>query len=188
MAGTWQHRFLFIKPRSFETPHLKADAILTDNPELTLLMLFADCVPILLYDTEKSISGIAHAGWQGTINKVVKIMVEKMIKDHECKRDKIIACIGPSICVHDYQVGENVLEAVAANFPVTDEIIFKKAGGYYLNLQAANQLTLKEAGIKNIHDAGICTAENTGDWFSHRAENGETGRFAAVMTCDRYAC
>ncbi len=171
--------------RALNIPHKKADAILTDNPKVTLMMLFADCVPILLYEPENNVAGIAHAGWQGTANRVVKNTVEKMVAEHGCKRNKIIACIGPSIRIDHYQVGENVLDAMRKSFRSTKRIIYRDDGKYYLDLQVANRILLEETGVIEIFDCGICTAENVKDWFSHRAEKGETGRFAVAMTCER---
>jgi hypothetical protein len=171
-----------VRPRHLDTPHLKADAIITDNFAVTLMMLFADCVPILLYDRKTNTAAIAHAGWQGTVNKVVESTITKMIVQHGCAPETITACIGPSICVDHYQVGENVVEAVSRVFTHNDEILFEKDGHYYFNLQNANRQIIAGQGIADIHISGICTAENTADWFSHRAEAGKTGRFAAILT------
>ena len=171
------------RPRHLDTPHQKADAIITDNFAVTLMMLFADCVPILLFDRSTNTAAIAHAGWQGTVNKVVECTIAKMIVEHGCAPETMTACIGPSICGDHYQVGENVIEAVSQVFTNTDEILVEKEGLFYLNLQNANRKIIADAGISDIHISGICTAENTHEWFSHRAESGNTGRFAAVLTC-----
>jgi YfiH family protein len=170
-------------PRSLDTPHEKADAVLTDNPDVTLLMLFADCVPILICDRKENICAIVHAGWQGTIHKTVVRTIQKMVVEHGCQPRSMIACIGPSICVKHYPVGANVIEAAAQVFKRLDEVILNVNGTQHFNLQAANRQLLLGAGVREIFDAEICTAEHYDDWFSHRAESGETGRFAAVITC-----
>jgi len=169
-------------PRDYGTPHKKGDAIISNNPDVTLMMLFADCVPILLYDWENNISAIAHAGWQGTVNKVVKCTIEEMVHIHKTKPEAIIACIGPSICKDHYPVGKNVFEAIINSFESTNNILCSHNGQYHLNLQEANRQLIVEAGVKTVFSSGICTAEHSNDWFSHRAENGKTGRFAAVIS------
>jgi len=148
-------------------------------------MLFADCVPIIFYETERKIAAITHAGWQGTVRKVVVNTIRKMVQEYSCKQKSIIACIGPSICVYHYPVGEKVMEALADIFTF-EEVGFFDDGEYHLDLQASNKKLINESGVTQVYTSEICTAENTTDWFSHRAELGKTGRFAAVMTCKKY--
>ena len=87
--------------------HRKADAILTDRPEVTLFMRFGDCVPILLHDPVRRVVGIVHAGWSGTVNGIVSEVVEAMQSVYRCKPNNILAGIGPSIAVHHYEVGQS---------------------------------------------------------------------------------
>lgn len=170
-------------PRDLGTPHLMADAVITDNPDVSLMMLFADCVPILFYDSEKNVSAIAHAGWQGTVKNIVANTINKMVKDHDCDRASIIACIGPSICVHHYPVGEKVTDALKTINQSLEEVGYFDKSQYHFDLQFTNKKLVLESGVTQVYLAGICTAENTIDWFSHRAEMGQTGRFAVVITC-----
>jgi hypothetical protein len=173
-------------PRILGTPHQKADAVMTTNPNVTLLMLFADCVPILFYDFEKKVSAIAHAGWQGTVKKVVDTTITKMVNDHGCSSASIIACIGPSICVHHYPVGAKVTDSLNGINISKEDVGYFDHTQYHLDLQKINQKLIQETGVTKIYLSGICTAENTTDWFSHRAEKGITGRFAAVMTTKKH--
>jgi len=95
----------------------------------------------------------------------------------------VLAGIGPSIGPNEYEVGDNVICAVRAAFP-DDEgelLLRKKNGSVYLDLWKANRLSLVEAGVHKIEIAGISTAGNTNDWYSHRAENGKTGRMGALI-------
>jgi hypothetical protein len=163
-------------------PHPKADGILTDHPEVTLFMRFADCVPILLFDPVKSVIGIIHAGWQGTVKMIAKAAIEKMESCYASKPETLLAGIGPSICQSCYEVGMEVHQAFLTNFGKQGEEYFNKQDGrYYLDLWKANRDVLQSAGIQQIEVAGICTACHQEDWFSHRAENGKTGRFAVLM-------
>ena len=94
----------------------------------------------------------------------------------------ILAFIGPSIGPDHYEVGADVLERVTATFgDQAVGLIERRDGRSYLDLWAANRLQLEQAGVKQIEVAGLCTACHTDDWFSHRAENGRTGRFGALM-------
>lgn len=170
------------KPRRKEEPHQKADAILTQVEEITLLMVFADCVPILLFDPIKKVIGIAHAGWKGTVQKIALHVIRKMKSCFQSKPSDIIAVIGPSICVTHYEVGEEVLTCAKRAFPKKSGVIQQVDARKYLDLRLANEIVLKDAGIGIIENLDICTACNVDDWFSHRGENGKAGRFGAIIT------
>jgi polyphenol oxidase len=169
-------------PRPLNSLHQKADAILTDRPEITLFMRFADCVPILFHDPVKRVVGIAHAGWQGTVKKIVKITVETMHSRYGSHPADILAGIGPSISVDRYEVGPDVVEQVIHAFGDDASALLKRYNGsVHLDLWEANRLLLEQSGVRKIQVAGICTASNTADWYSHRAEKGKTGRFGAIL-------
>lgn len=190
-------------PRPPEQPHLKADIILTDRPEVTLFMRFADCVPILLFDPRRAVVGLVHAGWQGTVRRAAAAGVAAMQASYGSRPGDILAGIGPSIGAHHYPVGPDVIGRVrdafgerAAAFlnssnghgPPTPIDAPRPAGasstgGYTLqfDLWAANQAVLEESGVGQIESAQICTACHLDDWFSHRDEAGRTGRFGALI-------
>jgi len=182
----WQvhsNRVVFAEsPRKPNQPHEKADAIITNDPSVTIMMLFADCVPIMMYDPKNNVAAITHAGWQGTVNQIVSETVVSMRENYACKPEDIIACIGPSICADHYEIGEEVSEEVERSFEKTQQILIRKNGKIHMDLQYANRVILENNGIKKIQKSNICTACNISDWYSHRAENGQTGRFAAIIT------
>ncbi|HNB51468.1 MAG TPA: polyphenol oxidase family protein, partial [Anaerolineales bacterium] len=91
-AGAWQ------RP--------EADGLVTDQPGVTLFMRFADCVPVLLFDPQKKVIGMAHAGWRGTVGRVARNAVAKMQAQYGSRPQDILAGIGPSICAEHYPVGE----------------------------------------------------------------------------------
>jgi polyphenol oxidase len=170
-------------PRKQHELHQKADAILTDRPGLTLLMRFADCVPILLYDPRKKVIGIVHAGWKGTVSKIVVNAVQMMGTFYGTNPKDLLAGIGPSIAVHHYEVGPDVI--TAAKESLGNEIIeyiLSKNGSTYFDLWQANTGLLQNAGVRQIELSGICTACVTRDWFSHRGENGKSGRFGVLIS------
>jgi YfiH family protein len=169
-------------PRLPETPHLKADAILTNTPGITLFMRFADCVPILLFDPTKRAVGLVHAGWVGTVSQVVVAAVEKMVEVFGSKPGDMVTGIGPSICQSHYEVGMEVVNEAKNSFSDTAGQFFSnKNGHFYFDLWAANKYLLEKNGVKNIEVSGVCTACHMEDWFSHRGEAGKTGRFGVMI-------
>lgn len=160
----------------------KADIILTDNPQVTLFMRFADCVPILLHDPKRSVVGIAHAGWLGTLRDAAGAAIRAMQQRYGSKPQDVLAAIGPSIGVDHYEVGSEVIAEVERVFGSRAEhLIQRRDGRGYFDLWNANRILLQQAGVKQIEIAGICTACHLDDWFSHRAEKGKTGRFGALI-------
>jgi YfiH family protein len=175
------------RPRPLSQPHIKADAILTDQPAISLLMRFADCVPILLYDPVQQVIGLVHAGWKGTVMKTALRAVENMVSCFDTRPEHLLAGIGPSIGAHHYQVGEDVAAQVRTAFPESYEKLLVSPNGQpdsncYLDLWTANRLVLQSAGVENIEIAGLCTACHLDEWYSHRGEDGETGRFGVVIS------
>jgi YfiH family protein len=169
-------------PRKPLQPYEQADAILTDRPQLTMLMRFADCVPILLYDPRKHIAGLVHAGWQGTVKNAVGAAIEKMGTAFGVKAEDIYAGIGPSIGPDHYAVREDVVKPFQSRFGHDwQKMLQFRQGKIFLDLWKANEINLLNCGVTRIEIAGICTACHTEDWYSHRAENGRTGRFGALI-------
>ncbi len=172
-------------PEGLEEPP-QADGIVTDSPGYTLCMRFADCVPILLFDPVRRATGIAHAGWKGTLAKVAASAVEALHDHFGSRPEDILAGIGPSIGPDHYAVGAEIVEAVRGAFgPAADRWLGRRGGAVNLDLWAANEFTLRQSGVKKIALSGICTACHTEDWFSHRAERGRTGRFGALLWLER---
>jgi hypothetical protein len=162
--------------------HQKADIIVTSNPQITLFMRFADCVPIYLYDPHTQTIGMVHAGWLGTVRRAAEVAVQAMNQTFGSSPSSILAGIGPSIGPDHYEVGENVIKQFSSSFGAqASEHIINKDEKTYLNLWSANQHLLMEQGVSEIEIAGVCTVCNNDDWFSHRAERGKTGRFAGLL-------
>lgn len=170
-------------PRPLVQPHQKADAILTDKENITLFMRFADCVPILLFDPNKRVIGLVHAGWKGTVNRAAVKAVKKMQEVYGSTPADVLACIGPSIGPDHYQVGHEVITEVKKAFGVrASEFLARDGNSIQFDLWATNAWQLEEAGVKSIELASICTACDLTRWFSHRAEKGKTGRFGVLLT------
>jgi purine-nucleoside/S-methyl-5'-thioadenosine phosphorylase / adenosine deaminase len=169
-------------PRDTQIEILKADAILTNQENVTLYMRFADCVPILLADPIRKVVGIVHAGWIGTVNRILDAAILRLRMQYGAEPEGLLAGIGPSICAEHYPVGPEVLAKARQSFGrQAERFILERQGKQHFDLWAANRFILEQAGVQNIEMANLCTVCHTEDWYSHRAENGQTGRFGALI-------
>ena len=172
------------QPRGNE-PHQQADILITDKPGVTLFMRFADCVPILLYDPIQHTVALIHAGWKGSIAKAASKAVHAMESAFQSKPADLIAGIGPSICADCYPVGDEVIRATENAFGEdAGRFLISKNGRTHLDLWDVNGFVLRSAGVERIEMSGLCTAMDTDDWYSHRAEKGCTGRFGALLSLE----
>lgn len=170
-------------PRPIEESYRQADIILTDTSDVTLFMRFADCVPLMLHDPRTGVIGVAHAGWMGTLRDVAASTVNAMKKNYGTNPADVIVGIGPSIGPDHYEIGADVILQVMQKFGDDSERVLKSHNGkIHFNLWEANRMLLERAGVGQIEVSGICTACNTQDWYSHRAEKGRTGRFGALIS------
>lgn len=170
------------KPLDLTSTKIKADGIFTSNPDVTLLMRFADCVPIMIFDKTKHVVGIIHAGWKGTVNRIAERAIERISKQYGSSAKDLVAAIGPSIGPDHYEIGDEVVRRIKQNLSdIEDSVLITRNDKVFMDLWEANRLLLKKAGIKKILNDQICTACDTNLWFSHRAERGKTGRFAAMI-------
>ncbi len=146
-------------------------------------MRFADCVPIMIHDPIKKVVGLVHAGWQGTLLEVGAVAIREAVKEYGCDPATMRVGIGPSICAHCYQIGDEVRTQFYKKWgDKAADFIIETPQGYYLDLWAANEWTLRRAGIQQLEQAHLCTAENLHEWYSYRKEKGLTGRFAAAIS------
>lgn len=169
-------------PRPLSEPPHKADILFTDNPNVSLFMRFADCVPLLFHDPKKGVVGIAHAGWMGTVKGVAEASIKGMQARYGSDPADVVVGIGPSISVDQYEVGEEVAAQFRAKYGTdSDRILQMRNGKIHLDLWTANVIQLQNMGVEQIQVSGLCTASHLDDWFSHRAEKGKTGRFGALL-------
>lgn len=157
------------------------DAMITAEKNICLMIMGADCVPIMFYDPVKKVIGAAHAGWRGTVKNIASETVKRMQQEFGCLLSDILAGIGPSIGPDNYEVDEPVYNAFKKQFEYADELFRKteNQGKYYLDLWSANLMQLIASGLEKEHIeiSGICTFENNSSFFS--ARKGDLGRFAA---------
>ena len=163
------------------------DGLITDIPGITLVTFFADCVPLYFLDPVHKAIGLSHSGWRGTVKRMGQVTVDAMKEAFGTRPEDIIACIGPSICGDCYEVGEEVADEFADAFheKYHDVILLKKQNGkYQLDLWKANEIVLKEAGIKGDYLAvtNICTYCNPQLLCSHRRTAERRGNLCAFLS------
>lgn len=160
----------------------ETDALITNQPGVTLMLRFADCLPIFLYDRAKEIVGLGHAGWRGTSAKVAPQMVSAMIEHYGTDPADLVAGLGPAIGPCCYVVGEEVTQAIKPTLhECRGAIRHGSDGEFYVDLWEANRQQLIDRGVKEVEIGSVCTSCHVGEFFSHRADGGRTGRFAALI-------
>jgi polyphenol oxidase len=159
------------------------DALVTDDPDLVLMLQFADCVPVLFHDRRRDAIGAAHAGWKGTAAGIAGATVAAVREHFGSDPSDLHAWIGPSIGQCCYEVSDEVAAAVEAATPNARLTYPGERGRPMLDLPAANRAQLLAAGLRpeNIHWRVSCTACQVDTYFSHRAEAGQAGRIAALI-------
>lgn len=190
-------------------PHLLAgDGLITDTPGLLIAVQTADCLPVIIVDRKHRAVGVFHAGWRGTVKRIVEKGVGEMRKHFGSQPPNLLAAIGPGVQSCCYQVGEEVRTKFESQFaygaklfrqvkesdPVREKypllFLTARAPGHselpvklFLDLVEANRRQLLDAGVpaKNIDTEAPCTACHPELLFSHRAEKGVTGRLMGVV-------
>ena len=162
----------------------ETDALITHQPGICLCIQTADCVPVLLFDPVKKVIAAVHAGWRGTVSKIVEVAVNKMVTEYHSSPKNILVAIGPSISPEIYEVGNEVVEAVRKSIPNSEVTLHKNSSGkFHFNLWEANRQILIETGVhsKNIEILGECSYQNSNKYFSARKEGIDTGRTVSGM-------
>jgi YfiH family protein len=164
------------------SPISETDALVTNVAGMCLCVQTADCVPVLLYDPVEKVVSAVHAGWRGTVGKIVEVAVEKMIRGYGSQAENILAAIGPSICQDVYEVGLEVVEAAKNTVPnVSEALHLNDSGNFQFNLWEANRQFLLKCGLqeKNIQVLGECTFSEEERYYSARREGISTGRMVS---------
>lgn len=191
---------------------LAGDGLITNIPGILLGVLTADCLPVILVDSKRRVVGVFHAGWRGTLKRIVEKGVGEMHRWFGTKPSDLRAAIGPGIRGCCYQVGAEVRSAFESQFAYAGELfretkernevhekypllfLTARAPGHselpkkiFLDLAEANQRQLMAVGVpaKNISDVGLCTSCRVNLFFSHRAEKGVTGRMMAAAGIEK---
>ena len=158
-----------------KTDYPKTDALILTNKEQGVFLKFADCVPVIIYDKEKNIGAIAHAGWRGTVAKIVPKTIQKITSDYS----NIYVVIGPSIGSCCYNVGEEVINGVKNSVKDYSKLL----KGMFVDLKLTNAQQSIELGVpsENIDICPYCTSCRNDLFFSYRKENETSNRHNAVI-------
>lgn len=160
------------------------DALVVDDSDIAIILNFADCTPVILYDEENNIAAIAHAGWKGTAASIAVKTVEFMKEHFNTRPQNITAVIGPAISMKNYQVGTDVFERIKSTLKgdYSDYYVFnKEESKYNLDLKTVNYHQLEELGVLRIDKCNYCTYDSVDVFFSYRKEHGKTARHSAVL-------
>lgn len=165
-------------------PH--TDALVTNHHDVALMILVADCAAVLFHDPVNRAIGIAHGSWRGTVGGIGVKTVRTMVQTFGTHPQNLRAAISPSIGPCCYEVGDDVLSAFQPASPDAWEhfVVRQDNGSLHLNLWEAIRRQLMESGIPEdrIEIAAYCTACRTDLFYSHRREEGQTGRNGIVIT------
>lgn len=186
----------------------KADGAITATPGILVAIQTADCVPVLVADPKRRVVGAFHAGWRGTVKRIVELGIGRMRLEFGCRPEDMIAAIGPCVGQCCYAVGEEVLSEFESQFVYARELfrevfdsdpvrqkypmlfLTQRGPGHspigpamHLDLVEANRRQLLDAGLKRsaISTTGGCTSCQTDLFFSHRASRGHAGRMMSVI-------
>ena len=153
------------------------DAVMTDVPQLCIGVSTADCIPVLLYDsTHRAVSAV-HAGWRGTVLRIVQKAVEAMRDTYGTAPADLQAVIGPGISLDSFEVGDEVYnQFLSAGFDM--QPISRRDAKWHIDLPMCNRLQLMEAGIPSNHIqmTNICTYQQYDRYFSARRLGIQSGR------------
>lgn len=162
----------------------QADAIMTDQPEVAIGVLTADCVPILLVDPMKRAIAVVHAGREGSLLQIVSHVIRRMQADFGSSPEDLHAAVGPCIETSCYEVGDDVVERVRRLNLSEDDTLLQRNGSHYLDLRRINSLQLLHCGLRedHIYHVDLCTSCHPRTFYSHRKSKGKkTGRMMALL-------
>ncbi|MBH0229066.1 peptidoglycan editing factor PgeF [Halobacillus yeomjeoni] len=167
--------------RSHDTAAAGVDGLITNEKDVLLGAFYADCVPLLFVDPHAGWVGIAHAGWKGTVGDMAGEMIRQLVHQG-CKRTDIEMVIGPCISQNHYKVDQKVIDQIPQSqhsLTVTD----LGAGQFLLDLKKLNERFAVQAGLaeSQIKQTRFCTYEKEELFFSHRRDQGKTGRMLGFI-------
>jgi YfiH family protein len=156
------------------------DGVVTDKAGWPILLHFADCVPVMLFDARRRALAVIHAGWRGTAGGIAARGVEYLRQHCGCQAGDIIAAVGPAIGSCCYETGESVPAALCQTISKSEPFITRKNGKPHPDLKAINAMQVLEAGVQQVDVSDWCTACHPEIFYSHRQSGGKTGRQGAL--------
>ncbi len=156
------------------------DGVATVERDLPILLHYADCVPIIIFEQHLQAVCVVHAGWRGTAAGIVRGAVRLLQQEISAKPELMVAAIGPAIGDCCYQVGDDVSRQLGASVNDSEGLIRFENEIPHPDLQAINAMQLLEAGVSEIDVSSHCTACHPDLFYSHRHSAGQTGRQGAI--------
>jgi YfiH family protein len=155
------------------------DAIITDKKNIPLMVMVADCSPILFFDPKKEVIAVAHAGRAGAFNNIIANVIKSFVDDFDSKREDIVVSIGPAICQQCYEVSEEIYNE--AKKLQLHYALKKEDEKYYLNIRKILKEQLRECRIleRNLEISQSCSQCDS-NYFSYR-EDPKCGRFSGLL-------
>lgn len=165
-----------------EATSREGDASITKKIHQPLVIMTADCLPILLCDKEGKEVAAIHAGWRGLAHGIVEQTVAKM----QTPATKLLAWLGPAICGQCYEVGHEVRDTFLSRYPFGEQGFKPHQQKWLANVPALATLILQSLGIQNICHTQQCTFEKEALFYSYRRD-GQTGRMASFIWIEEHA-
>ena len=165
----------------------RADALVSNLDNILLGVKTADCVPILIGDKNTCAFAAVHAGWRGTVQRIVQKTVERLKETYDTQPIDLTCAIGPAAGCDRYEIGEEVIQAFRQNLSDSEKYFQETRPRHaFVDLKAANRDQLVVSGVDaaNIHISPLCTMERPDLFFSYRLEKpkfGRTGRLMSVI-------
>ncbi|WP_232698399.1 peptidoglycan editing factor PgeF [Brevibacillus daliensis] len=163
----------------------ESDGLYTNEKGIFLTSFYADCVPLLFVDPHSKAVGVAHAGWKGSVSNIGKSMITALTGEYGTNPGQLLVAIGPSIGVCCYEVDERVMAEVRKATDDWEQVATpsEQSDRYMLDLRLLNERLLIDAGVDPAHISmtSYCTSCRNDIFFSHRSENGKTGRMASFI-------
>jgi YfiH family protein len=162
------------------------DAVILTETGIPAMVQVADCVPVILYEPQRHIGAVVHAGWRGTAQAITQKVAQCLIQEHHAAPEHLIAVIGPSIGGCCYEVSQEVADSVAASIPQTSLESWQQphatSGKPYIDLKQVNRLQLQALGVQHIERIDVCTrCEEERLWSYRRGENGRQVAFLELL-------
>lgn len=151
------------------------DALMTDVPQHCIGVSTADCIPVLLYDPQHHAAAAVHAGWRGTMQRIVQDTVQAMQREYHSAPAQLRAVVGPGISLEAFEVGDEVYDQFArTGFDMA--AIARRYEKWHIDLPLCNRLQLEALGVRDIHMTGVCTWAQCDRYFSARRLGIRSGR------------
>ena len=170
----------------YDRDYENVDGLITNEKNLVLCTMYADCVPLYFVDVKNQAIGLSHSGWKGTAGQMGMMTLKRMEEEFGTCPEDVYVAIGPSICMDCYEVSLDVIEEFSLIFTEREmeQICYLKENGkYQLDLWKANEIILLNAGVppEHIEVTRLCTHCNSDRMFSHRKTGDKRGNLGAFL-------